>query len=400
MPHQDHTTVVITGASAGVGRALARRFAQDGARIGLVARGRERLEETAAEVRARGGEALVLPLDVADADALENAAQQVEREFGPIDIWVNNAMVTVFSPVSKMRPEEYRRATEVTYLGTVNGTLAALKRMSGRNRGTIVQVGSALAYRAVPLQSAYCAAKRAIVGFTDSLRTELMHEGSNVNVVAVHLPAVNTPQFGWARNKTGRRARPLPPVFEPEVIANAIHHAAFNPRREYWLGWPTWKAILGEKLAPGLSDRIIAREAWDGQMGSDPISEQQGNLDSPSGSEYAARGRFSTEAQNNSPAVWADEHRTSLLSTAGLVLGLGAVGLAAFLITRNRQMGAHAAGPIERLGDATQHLHEQMGQATHSLQRHVGDATHHLQEQVGQRMKPHMRKKHGFGRFW
>lgn len=382
MPDSEHKTVVITGASAGVGRALARRFAEDGARIGLIARGEERLEETAAEVRARGGEALVLPLDVADAEAVEDAASKVEQRFGPIDIWVNNAMVTVFSPVIKMTSDEYKRATEVTYLGTVNGTLSALRRMSERNHGTIVQVGSALAYRAVPLQSAYCAAKRAIVGFTDSLRTELLHEGSNIELVAVHLPAVNTPQFGWARNKTGHRARPIAPIFEPEVIADAIHHAAYNPRREYWLGWPTWKAILGQKFAPGLADRLVAKEAWGGQMGSDPIGEQEGNLNSPSSSEYAARGRFSPEARDNSPAVWADEHRTSLLGSAGLVVGLGAVGLAAFLLTRNRQNQSHFA---DRFG------------ALAEIKDKVGDQ---VRSQLHAHTPAKSRAKWGLGRFW
>jgi NAD(P)-dependent dehydrogenase (short-subunit alcohol dehydrogenase family) len=320
------TVVVVTGASAGVGRAVVRRFAQDGARIGLIARSTERLEAAAGEVREMGGEALVLPLDTADADAVEAAAARVEETLGPIDIWINVAMVTVLSPVSAMTAEEYRRVTEVTYLGNVHGTLSALRRMKPRNRGVIVQVGSALAYRSIPLQSAYCAAKHAVVGFTDSLRSELIHERSAVELTVVQLPAVNTPQFEWARNKLPRRAQPLPPIFEPEVIADAIHHAAHHPRREYWLGFPAIKAILGQKFAPGLADHILASEAYQGQMTDEPREVgRPDNLYEPVAGDYGAHGRFSDRSSSSSPAIWASEHRDALIAGAGaLILGFAA----------------------------------------------------------------------------
>ncbi len=320
------SVIVITGASAGIGRATVRRFAAPGVRIGLIARDRERLERAAGEVRAAGGEALVLPLDVAEADAVEDAADRVERAFGPIDTWINVAMVTVLSPVAQMRAEEYRRVTEVTYLGTVHGTLAALRRMRPRNRGTIVQVASALGYRSIPLQSAYCAAKAAVIGFTDSLRCELIHDGSGIQLTAVQLPAVNTPQFEWARSRMPRRPQPVPPIFEPELIADAIHHAAYHPRREYWLGGSAIKAILGAKLAPGLTDRMMARRAWSGQMTDEPAEDRPDNLFDPVPGDFAARGRFSDRAAARSPAIWASEHRAA---------GLGAVaaaGLAACLL--------------------------------------------------------------------
>ncbi len=328
-------TVVISGASAGVGRAVVRRFARPGTRIGLIARNRARLETTAAEVRQAGGEALVLPLDVADAAEVERAAETVEARLGPIDIWVNVAMVTVMSPVDRMTPEEFRRVTEVTYLGTVHGTLAALKRMKPRDRGAIVQVGSALAYRSVPLQSAYCAAKSAMVGFSDSLRSELIHDRSGVKLTVVHLPAVNTPQFDWARNKLGKRARPVPPVFQPEVIAEAIHHAAFHPRREYWLGFSATKAILSEKFLPGLGDRILARAGYDGQIEDAPeIPGRPDNLFDSVDGDYAARGRFGRRAAGQSPAIWASEHRDTVLGLAALA-GLGLV--AGLLSARRRR---------------------------------------------------------------
>src|SRR5918999_1335603 len=225
-PTKRPEVVVITGASAGVGRATVREFARRGAHVALIARGRDGLEAARREVEREGGRALVLPLDVADADAVERAAERVERELGPIDVWVNNAMVSVFSPVREMRPEEYRRVTEVTYLGYVHGTLAALRWMLPRDRGTVVQVGSALCYRGIPLQSAYCAAKHAVQGFTESLRCELIHDNSNVKVTMVHLPATNTPQFDWSRSRMPRRAQPVPPVYQPEVAARAVYHAA------------------------------------------------------------------------------------------------------------------------------------------------------------------------------
>src|SRR5918992_52302 len=237
--------VVITGASAGVGRAVARAFAREGAHIGLLARGRDGLEAARREVEDLGGKALAIPLDVADAEGIERAAEEVEREFGPIDIWINNAMVSVFSPVKETTADEFRRVTEVTYLGVVHGTLAALRRMLPRDYGRIVQVGSALAYRGTPLQSAYCAAKHAVQGFCDSLRCELLHDGSRVTLTMVQLPAVNTPQFDWVKSRLPRRAQPVPPVFQPELIADAIVSAAESGRREVWVGLPTVAAIVG-----------------------------------------------------------------------------------------------------------------------------------------------------------
>jgi NAD(P)-dependent dehydrogenase (short-subunit alcohol dehydrogenase family) len=246
--HMRSDVVVITGASAGVGRATAREFARRGARLGLIARGHEGLEATREEVERLGGQALVLPGDVADAARVEESARRVEDRFGAIDVWINNAMASVFSPVKEMEADEYRRVADVTYLGVVHGTLAALRRMAPRDRGVIVQVGSALAYRAIPLQSAYCAAKHAVAGFTESLRTELLHDGSRVHVTIVHLPALNTPQFDWVKSRLPRRAQPVPPIFQPEVAARAIVWAARHRRREVWVGGPTVRAILADRL--------------------------------------------------------------------------------------------------------------------------------------------------------
>src|SRR5687767_9952429 len=258
--------VVITGASAGVGRATAEAFAKRGARIGLIARGTERLEAARRDVEALGGTALVLPVDVADAEGIETAAAHVERELGPIDIWVNNAMASVFSPIKEMTADEFRRVTEVTYLGYVHGTLAALRRMLPRDRGTIVQVGSALAYRSIPLQAAYCAAKHAVTGFTESLRCELIHDESRVRVTEVHMPALNTPQFGWVKSRLPRKAQPVPPIYQPEVAAEAIYWAAHHNRRELLVGWSTMQAVWGNKLVPGLIDRYLARTGYEGQQ--------------------------------------------------------------------------------------------------------------------------------------
>src|SRR5438128_3648671 len=252
-------TVVITGASAGVGRATALEFAKKGARVALLARGRDGLEAARKEVEELGGRALVVIVDVAHADQVEAAATQIEAELGEIDIWINNAMVSVFSPIKEMTPEEYRRVTEVTYLGCVHGTLAALKRMLPRDRGVIVQVGSALAYRAIPLQSAYCAAKHALQGFNESLRCELIHDKSKVRVTMVHLPALNTPQFGWVKSRLPRKGQAVPPIFQAEVAAEAIHVATHHPQREFYVGGPSVKAIVANKFVPGLMDRYLAR---------------------------------------------------------------------------------------------------------------------------------------------
>ncbi len=325
--------VVITGASAGVGRAIARRFAEDGASIGLIARNVERLEEAANEVRDAGGRALPLAVDVADASALERAAEAVENELGPIDIWINAAMVTVFSPVSKMTAEEYRRVTEVTYLGCVHGTQAALTRMLGRDRGCIVQIGCSLAYRSLPLQSAYSAAKHAVVGFTDSLRSELAHDDSSVQLMVAHLPAVNTPQFEWARNKLLRRPRPLAPIFEPGVIAAAVHYAAHHPRREYWIGHTAMKSIIGQRVASGIAERRFASQAWHAQMTEEPVSDARDNLFDSVPGNFAARGRFSDRATGAAATLRASEYRPamtavgvfSLLALAGVAVALLAV---------------------------------------------------------------------------
>src|SRR6266566_4018557 len=258
--------VVITGASAGVGRAAVRKFARHGARIGLLARGVDGLTAAQREVEKLGGEALVIPTDVANAEQVEAAAAAIEAQLGEIDIWINNAMTSVFSPIKQMTAEEFRRVTEVTYLGCVYGTLAALKRMLPRNRGVIVQIGSALAYRGIPLQAAYCAAKHAIQGFCDSLRCELLHDKSNVRLTMVQLPALNTPQFGWVKSRLPRRAQPLPPIFQPEVAAEAIYFAAHHPRREFYVGAPSVAVIVGNKFAPGLLDRYLANTAYDSQQ--------------------------------------------------------------------------------------------------------------------------------------
>ena len=267
---QTSQVVVVTGASAGLGRATARVFARRRARIGLISRNRERLEEAKREVESLGGRGLVLPTDVADADGVEAAAEAVENQFGPLDVWVNNAMVSVFSPVMKMRPEEYRRVTEVTYLGTVYGTLAALHRMVPRNHGAIVQVGSALAYRAIPLQSAYCGAKHAIQGFTESLRSELYHTGSKVHIAMVQMPALNTPQFEWVKSRLRGRPKPVGRIYQPEVGADAIVYAAHHRRPEIYVGYPAVEAIMANRMAPRLLDRYLGRTGFDSQQAEEP----------------------------------------------------------------------------------------------------------------------------------
>ncbi|HEX4377556.1 MAG TPA: SDR family oxidoreductase [Steroidobacteraceae bacterium] len=310
--------VVITGASAGAGRATAQAFARRGARIGLIARGVERLEETAREVDGLGGHGLALPTDVANADAVMAAASAVEAQLGPIDIWINAAMATVYAPFHAITSEEYRRATEVTYLGTVHGTQAALHHMRPRNRGTIIQVGSALAYRAIPLQSPYCGAKFAIRGFTDSLRSELMHDRLDIHLTMVQMPALNTPQFDWGRNKLSHRPQPVPPVFQPEVAAEAIVYAATARRREVWVGEPTYKAIIGNKLAPGIMDRYLARQGYAGQITreiADPALPD--NLFEPVPGHQGAHGRFDDRAQAKSLALSLTKHRAPLLVAAG-----------------------------------------------------------------------------------
>lgn len=315
--------VVITGASGGVGRATVREFARHGASIGLIARSRDGLEGARREVEAAGGRALVLPTDVAKSEQVEEAAAAVERQFGPIDVWVNNAMVSVLSPAIHMTAEEFRRVTDVTYLGYVYGTLAALRRMLPRDRGVIVQVGSALAYRSIPLQSAYCGAKHAVQGFVDSLRSELIHDGSHVHITTVQLPAVNTPQFSWIKSRMPRHPQPVPPIYQPEVIARAIRWAAQHRRRELWVGLPTVKAIVGNKFIPGLLDHYLARVGYESQQMSEPIApDRPNNLFEPLPCDYGAHGRFDDRAQDFSWHLWANTHRTWLAAA-----GLGVAGL-------------------------------------------------------------------------
>jgi short-subunit dehydrogenase len=320
--------VVITGASAGVGRAAAVAFAKRGAKIGLLARGQDRLQAAQAEVEEHGGEGMIVSADVADADAVERAAEQVERRFGPIDVWINNAMTTVFSPFSEITPAEYKRATEVTYLGTVYGTMAALRRMLPRDRGCIVQVGSALAYRSIPLQSPYCGAKHAILGFTASLRTELLHDHSHVRITMVHLPAMNTPQFSWCRTRLPRHPQPVPPIFQPEVAAEGIYWAAHHSRRELLVGAPTVEAVEGNKIAPDLLDHYLARTGYESQQTSEPIPpDRPDNLFAPVPGNWGAHGVFSDRAANRSPQLWATTHRLWLT-----LAGAGAVGLAFYAL--------------------------------------------------------------------
>jgi NAD(P)-dependent dehydrogenase (short-subunit alcohol dehydrogenase family) len=315
---------VVTGASAGLGRATVQAFARQGARIGLLARNKERLEHARAEVESLGGEALVLPTDVSDAARVEEAAAAVEERFGPLDVWVNNAMVSVFSPVEKMQPEEYRRVTEVTYLGTVYGTLAALRRMLPRDRGAIVQVGSALAYRAIPLQSAYCGAKHAIQGFTESLRSELYHSGSKVHVSMVQMPALNTPQFEWVKSRLKGRPKPVGRIYQPEVGAQAVVYAAHHRRPEIYVGYPAAEAIMANRIAPRLLDHYLGRTGFDSQQAKEPDDPNRPfNLWETVPGPYGAHGRFDQQAYDQSLQLKAVEHRRGLA-----LAGLAAAGLA------------------------------------------------------------------------
>ncbi len=325
--------VVVTGASAGVGRATVRAFAKEGAQIGLIARGQDGLEGAKRDVEELGGKALMLPTDVADADAVEAAAERVERELGPIDVWVNVAMTSVFSPVKEMRADEYKRVTEVNYLGYVYGTLAALKRMLPRDRGCIIQVGSALAYRGIPLQSAYCASKHATQGFMDSLRCELIHDGSQVKVCMVQMPAMNTPQFGWVKSRLPKKAQPVPPIYQPEVAADAIVFASHHDRREIWVGMPTVKAVVGNKIFPGLLDHYLAWTGISGQQTSeDKDPARPDNLFQPVPGDHGAHGTFGDRSRSFSPQLWTDKHRDAL----GLgLLALAAAGCAALFAKKS-----------------------------------------------------------------
>lgn len=319
--HQE--VVVITGASAGVGRAAVRRFAREKAAIGLLARGVDGLEAAREEVQRAGGRAIAIPTDVADAGQVEAAAERVEKELGPIDIWVNDAMVTVFSPFLEITADEFRRATEVTYLGFVYGTMSALKRMVPRDHGTVVQVGSALVYRSIPLQSPYCGAKAAIRGFTDSVRTELLHKNSRVHLTMVQMPGLNTPQFDWCATTLPNHPKPIPPIFQPEVAAEAIFYAAHHRRREVYVGRSTVATILGEKVFPGLLDRYLAKTGFESQQTDQPVSPKRpNNLFRPVPGDHGAHGGFDSGAESRSPQLWADTHRGWLALAS---IGIGAL---------------------------------------------------------------------------
>jgi short-subunit dehydrogenase len=306
--------VVITGGTAGVGRATAERFAAAGAKLAILARGEDRLAAAQADLERLGSpRVLAIPCDVSDAEQVFAAAAQIEGDLGPIDIWINDAMTTVFGRFTDLSPAEFRRVTEVTYLGYVWGTQAALRHMIPRGKGTIVQVGSALAYRSIPLQSAYCGAKHAIVGFTDSIRSELIHDGHDIHLTCVHLPAVNTPQFGWCENKLPYEAQPVPPIYEPEVIARAIYDAAYANKREIYLGWPTVKAVLGQQLAPGFADRYLAKH-FDSQFTDEPHQDKPRNLFEPVAKDVGAHGTFDGRAKRHSAVARA----TTLLGAAGV----------------------------------------------------------------------------------
>jgi NAD(P)-dependent dehydrogenase (short-subunit alcohol dehydrogenase family) len=331
-----HTTekqvVVVTGASAGLGRAIAHAFAERGAKIALLARNPEALDAAVEECRMRGGEGLAIPTDVSDAAAVEAAAERVEQELGPIDVWVNNAMVSVFSPVAEMEAADYKRVTDVLYLGFVHGTMAALRRMRKRDRGTIIQIGSALAYRSIPLQSAYCACKHAITGFTDSLRCELLHDNSGIQLTQVHMPAMNTWQFYWVKSRLPNNAQPVPPIFEPEVAARVVVAAAeaHRPRREYWVGTSTVAAIMGQKFVPGMLDRYLGRTGYKSQQ----IEDEPRDPSAPNNlHEYVpgvdgTRGRFDSRSKRSSAEVSLSLNRTWFAFGAAALAAAGMTALA------------------------------------------------------------------------
>jgi len=321
--------VVITGASGGVGRATAWEFAKQRAKIALLARSMEQLDATRKEVEDLGGEAIPIPCDVANYDEVENAAARTEEVFGPIDVWVNNAMNSVFAPFKEIHPDEFKRVTEVTYLGQVYGTKVALQRMTPRNKGSIVFVGSALAYRGIPLQSAYCGAKHGIQGFYDSLRTELMHDKSNIKTCMVQLPAMNTTQFGWVLTRLPNKPRPMGKVYDPEVAARAIVYAAAHNRREIYVGYPTFKAIYGNKIASWYADYVLAKTGFNGQQTGESISaDRQNNVWEPVHEDRGAYGEFGPVSHKKSLTLWVSLHRNFVrtiagIAAAGLVIALG-----------------------------------------------------------------------------
>lgn len=327
-PVKQKRVVVITGASAGVGRATVREFARTGADIALIARGIDGLEAARKEVEAAGGKALVFPVDVANADDIERAASETEEKLGPIDVWVNNAMTSVFSPVSEMLADEYKRVTEVTYLGQVYGAQSALRRMLPRNSGTIIFVGSALAYRGIPLQSAYCASKHAIEGFFESLRSELLHDNSQVNITMIQLPAMNTTQFKFVKSRLPFKPRPMGTIYEPEIAARVIEYASRHRRREYFIGWPTIKAIVGDRIAPGYADWVLAETGYAGQMTSEPDEpDRKNNLWEPLPGDHGVHGGFGREAKATSISAWISMNKTTVVAS---LLFLGAM-----LLTRS-----------------------------------------------------------------
>jgi NAD(P)-dependent dehydrogenase (short-subunit alcohol dehydrogenase family) len=331
MPHLSDQVVVVTGASGGIGRAVAQAYGARGARVALLARGEQGLAGAAADVERAGGTSLVVPVDVADPDAVFAAADRVERELGEIDIWVNVAFTSVFSPLEHIQPEEFRRVTEVSYLGYVYSTMAALTHMKPRDRGTIVHVGSALAYRGIPLQTAYCGAKHAIQGFHEALRCELLHEKSNVHVTMVQMPAVNTPQFSWVLSRLPRHPQPVPPIYQPEVAARAVVYAGDHPgRREYWVGGTTAATLLANAVAPGLLDRYLGRTGFDAQQTKQPRDANASeNLWAPAdgldGKDFGAHGIFDDQSHDRSVQLWASQHH----GVVGAVAALGAVAAAA-----------------------------------------------------------------------
>lgn len=326
-------TVVVTGASAGLGRAIVREFAKKGANLGLIARGRDGLEGAKKEVESMGGKALMLETDVSDADQVEAAAKQVEERFGSIDVWINNAMVSVFSEFKKIKPEEFKRVTEVTYLGQVYGTMAALKRMLPHDKGTIILVGSALAYRGIPLQSAYCGAKHGIHGFFESLRSELIHDKSHVQLSMIQMPAMNTTQFGFVRNKLPNKPRPMGTIYEPEIAAKAIVYAATNPPREMNVGYTTLETILGNKFFPGYLDNYLARKGYSGQQTNQPADpDEKDNLWEPLPGDHGAHGTFEARSLHFSPQAWTLRHKW--ITVAGAAAIAVVAGLTSLAVSR------------------------------------------------------------------
>lgn len=322
-PSESDRVVVVTGASAGLGRAVARRFAREGAMVGLISRGADGLQSAVEELADRGATAIAVPADVSDWGQTSWAAQRIEDELGPIDVWVNNAMVSVFAPFKEVAMEDYRRVTEVNYLGYVHGTRAALDHMLPRDRGVIVQVGSALALRSIPLQSAYCGSKHAIVGFTEALRTELLHDGSGVKVTLVHMPAMNTPQFEWVRSTLPGRPRPVNPIYQPEVAARAVCLASAYPRRSYYVGASTALTVVANKIAPGLLDLYLAHAGYRAQQSEEPDDPNRpDNLYRALSADAGSRGRFEDESRRHSLQLWLTVHRGRLAAALG---GTGAI---------------------------------------------------------------------------